>query len=146
MKPLPPVLFGTGVVLMAVLAWLLPGPRVVPDALGLAGLALIAGAGTFAVMAARHVLRQGTTVHPGHEATVLVTDGPFRLTRNPMYLGLAGILTGWGLWLGTLVPLLVVPVFVLAIARLHIDKEEARLRARFGEAFEAYCQSTRRWL
>jgi protein-S-isoprenylcysteine O-methyltransferase Ste14 len=79
-------------------------------------------------------------------ATALVQSGPFRYTRNPMYVGLALVLSGWAWWLGTATPWLVLPVFVVLITRLQIAPEERALQALFGEAYAGYRRRVPRWL
>lgn len=76
----------------------------------------------------------------------LMTDGIFRLTRNPMYLGLSVVLLGWALILGSLAPFAGWLVFVGACNRVYIPIEEERLAALFGEDYAAYRSTTRRWL
>jgi protein-S-isoprenylcysteine O-methyltransferase Ste14 len=80
------------------------------------------------------------------EASCLVTDGVFRVSRNPMYLGLVLLLIGWALWLGTVSPWLVPPLFVIVISVAHIVPEEQALEELFGEAYLAYRHSVRRWI
>jgi len=107
----------------------------------LAGLAIIlAGVRSFA--------RAKTTVDPLHpdKAESLVTGGIYRVTRNPMYLGMVLILAGWTVWLGTLLGLIWMALFFLSMDRLQIPPEERALRAKFGETFDAYCRRTPRWL
>lgn len=104
----------------------------------LAGLIGIAG-----VVAFR---RAGTTPNPWQPTTSLVTGGPYRFTRNPMYVGF----TLWYLaatsWLNTLWPLLLLPLVLLVMQRGVIAREEAYLRRRFGREYEAYGARVRRWL
>lgn len=76
---------------------------------------------------------------------VLLTDGPFRLSRHPMYLGMALALFGLALALGSATPFLIAAVFPLGVDRLHIRPEEAALAARFGETWHAYAARVRRW-
>jgi protein-S-isoprenylcysteine O-methyltransferase Ste14 len=90
--------------------------------------------------------RARTGVVPFSEATVLVTGGPYRFTRNPMYLGMAGILLGTAIWLGSLTPWLVLPAFMGLIADRFIAPEEAMLERTFGEQYARYRASVRRWL
>jgi protein-S-isoprenylcysteine O-methyltransferase Ste14 len=82
---------------------------------------------------------------PG-EASSLVTDGVFRISRNPMYLGLVLLLIGWAQWLGTMSPWLVPPLFVALISVAQIVPEERALERRFGKAYLAYRHSVRRWI
>src|SRR5947208_13722393 len=77
------------------------------------------------------------TVNPldPSKASSLVTDGVFRVTRNPMYLGMVLLLIGWGVWLGSASPWLVPPLFVIAVTVVQIIPEEQALRRRFGEQY-----------
>ena len=87
-----------------------------------------------------------TTVNPVGAATALVTDGIFAHTRNPLYLGaLIGFL-GLGLALRSTWLLLSVMPLAVALQGLAIEPEEAHLGRRFGAAYRAYCQRTRRWI
>ncbi|WP_295555049.1 methyltransferase family protein [uncultured Stenotrophomonas sp.] len=92
--------------------------------------------------------RARTTVNPLRPAvaSALVTQGVYRYTRNPMYLGQATVLAGVMLYLRSPVALLAVPLFVLYITRLQIVPEERALSARFPEAYTAFRQRVRRWL
>jgi protein-S-isoprenylcysteine O-methyltransferase Ste14 len=91
--------------------------------------------------------QSGTTLNPLEpgKATHLVTDGIFRLSRNPMYLGLSLLLIGWALWLGTASPWLVPPVFVLFIYRAQIVPEERALETLFGARYLEYRHTVARW-
>ena len=116
--------------------------RLVAAAIGLVAVA-IAGAGIVQFGRAR------TTVdpHAPEKASALVDGGIYRLTRNPMYVGLSLILVGWGVALSDGIALVVGPVaFVVIITRLQILPEERVLRARFGAPYDAFCARTRRWL
>lgn len=93
--------------------------------------------------------RARTTVdpHDPSKATALVATGIYRLTRNPMYVGLAAAVAGWGLVLRDPVAAAAgAGVFVAVITRLQIVPEERFLRERFGDAYVRFSQSTRRWL
>ena len=79
-------------------------------------------------------------------ASALLTSGPFRWTRNPLYLGLAILLACFGVLLDSAWMLSLTPVLVLLLDRLVIAREELRLRAQFGEEYEAYTRGVRRWL
>jgi len=89
--------------------------------------------------------REGTTPEPNGVASALLTTGPFRLSRNPLYLALSTT----PLWVGFLLDsawmLLLTPVLVLLLDRLVIAREEVRLRAQFGDDYLAYTQRVRRW-
>lgn len=92
--------------------------------------------------------RAKTTINPvrASEASVLVSGGIYGWTRNPMYLGWALTLLGWALYLGNLVALLLVPVFVWYINRFQIEPEERILTELFGTQFNSYSSKVRRWI
>jgi protein-S-isoprenylcysteine O-methyltransferase Ste14 len=98
--------------------------------------------------AASRFRRSGTTVDPLHpeSASVLVTSGANALTRNPMYVGMAGLLVSHAIWRRSWVALAPVAVFVALIDRLQIRAEESALTDTFGAEFDAYRAATPRWL
>jgi protein-S-isoprenylcysteine O-methyltransferase Ste14 len=107
--------------------------------LGLAGLALV-------VWAAVTLRRHGTTILPDKAADVLVTDGPFRFRRNPIYIGHVLMLLGaaeitHNIWFA----ILAVP-YIPLVTWLAVLPEERHLEARFGDAYRAYKARTRRWI
>ena len=112
--------------------------------------AAVLGIGSVALAGAttREFVRRDTTFHPLHpeHTTALVTDGPNALTRNPMYLGMAGLLTAHALGLGRWRALLPVAAFLAAVDRLQVVPEEEALRQLFGEEYAAYAARVPRWL
>jgi protein-S-isoprenylcysteine O-methyltransferase Ste14 len=108
---------------------------------------LLGGAGIViaAIISFRRAL---TTVNPlvPERASALIVSGVYRLSRNPMYLGMALILFGWAILLANALALTLVPVFVAWIDRFQIAPEEEALALRFGADFAAYKASTRRWV
>ena len=91
--------------------------------------------------------RRGTTVDPVRPgASALVTTGPHRLTRNPMYVGMAGMLTAHAIAVRSPRALVPAALFVVVIDRWQIPAEESVLRDRFGDAYETYASKTSRWL
>ncbi len=106
--------------------------------------ALIAG---FAIMMTAVGLfkKAGTDPKPWKTATAFVTDGVYRWTRNPMYLGMGLIYLGFAIFADSLVSLLLfVPLFFW-ITREVVEKEEAYMAAKFGEPYLSYKAATRRW-
>ena len=89
-----------------------------------------------------------TTVNPlqPDQASALVTSGVYRITRNPMYIGLATVLIGWSTFLGAPLGLVGVVGFMAYIQHFQIIPEEQALVRLFGAEFEAYQASARRWL
>jgi protein-S-isoprenylcysteine O-methyltransferase Ste14 len=112
--------------------------RAVGYGIGIGGLALV----VWGVMA---LSRAGTTVRPGHRADRLVTDGPFRWRRNPIYMGDVMILLGVAQLTHNIWFAILAPVFALTVFRLAILPEERHLEERFGQAYLDYKASTRRW-
>lgn len=90
--------------------------------------------------------RSRTTVIPRRDPSALVTDGVFSLSRNPIYLADAIILTGAILWLDAVLALPLVFSFVWLIQTRFIRDEEARLTEAFGPEFDLWAARTRRWL
>lgn len=104
-----------------------------------AGVALVAWAlGLFR--------RRGTPPDPNETPAVLVVSGPYRFTRNPMYLGVTLVLLGIGLLLGTWPYLLAPLAFGTVISLTRIPAEERQMEALFGEAYRHYRRRVRRWL
>ena len=101
---------------------------------------------TLSSIGIRHFRRAGTTVEPFGTPTALVTTGVYRVTRNPMYLGIVLTLFGIALYVATL-PMLLAPLAFFAIMNAsQIPREEALLSALFGQEYAAYRRRTRRWL
>lgn len=90
--------------------------------------------------------RHRTTVNPYKAATSLCTGGPFRFSRNPIYLGDWFLLGGISLLMHTAWPLLFAPLIWLLLRYGVIRHEEAHLEARFGDDYRAYKARVRRWL
>ena len=90
--------------------------------------------------------RAGTPVVPFETSTALVIRGWYRVTRNPMYLGLALVLAGVGVLQGSVGALLPLPVFIAILHFRFILGEERLLEELFGEEFRAYRLRVRRWI
>lgn len=90
--------------------------------------------------------RAGTSPIPHRPTTALTSDGPYRLTRNPMYLAMALICIGIGLAVNMLWPLLSVPVVMVIVDRMVIVKEERYLTSKFGDPYRDYLKRVRRWI
>lgn len=144
----PPVLGLAAAVFMWLANKAAPGLAASFPAQKLLGGALIVAGLAFDVASIGLFVRKKTTVSPldpGGAAT-LVTNGLYRFTRNPMYLGLLMILAGGAAILGNPVNVLVLAGFVFAVTELQIRPEEEALREKFGAAYEDYRQRVRRWI
>jgi protein-S-isoprenylcysteine O-methyltransferase Ste14 len=143
---LPPLYFALAIVCMLVLhRWLPIADLIDPPWSRLGWIMVVAGV-ALAVWGRQRFARAGTNVVPFTPSTALVTDGPFRFTRNPMYLGMMLVLLGGFVIAGTLGSLLVVPVFVWWIRHRFVLREEEHMRAHFGADYEAYRRRVRRWI
>ncbi|MBW3533925.1 MAG: isoprenylcysteine carboxylmethyltransferase family protein [Gemmatimonadetes bacterium] len=142
----PPAAFLGALVAQQALHFLLPGPRIAPVPLQALGLAVAMGGALLHGRAARHFKRRGAPLATLEAPDGLVTDGPFRWSRNPMYLGAVLILAGIALLYGTLSPWLVPPAFAVVAARRFILPEERLLSERLGEPYRLYRSTVGRWL
>ncbi len=112
------------------------------------GVGIAQVSAVIALVAAAGFWRAGTTINPlkPARASRLVTGGIFRVSRNPMYLGLLLLLVAYAVRLSAL-PVWLGPVFfVVYVTRFQITPEERVLSAKFGEAYQQYKARTRRWL
>jgi len=118
-----------------------------PTALvSLVGWCLIGAGVLLAVSAAFLFRRAGTTPNPAKPTTALVIWGPYRFTRNPMYVGMATLYVGGTLLLNDPWPLAFLPMVMALVQRYVIVREEAYLERKFGNAYRAYKARVRRWL
>ncbi len=90
--------------------------------------------------------RAGTSMVPMNPTTALVTSGPYRLTRNPMYLGMAFLYVAFAFALGVIWALAFLPAVVVIVDRFVIAREEPYLERKFGQAYRDYKVRVRRWL
>jgi len=111
-----------------------------------AGSILAIVAGTTALSAALAMRRAGTNINPARPALAIVTTGPYRFTRNPMYLALCLLNLGIGLLLCDLIPVFLTLGLVLVLHYGVILREERYLERKFGAAYISYKARVRRWL
>lgn len=141
---LPPI-WAAGAALLAILAG-----RFVPlmrfeSPRGLSILLLIAGF-LLILWSAYFFWKKRTSIEPHHKPTSLIVEGPYRLSRNPIYLGMYIGLIGVAFWVGAFSALIVVSAFPLIINVRFIRHEEAALLESFGPDAQGYLNSTSRWL
>ncbi len=108
-------------------------------------LVMAAGAG-LTIGGIAGVVRHRTTIVPHRPVAVLITTGAYRISRNPMYTGLAILVTGAAMLLATWWPILLLPAGLIAIRILVIAPEERYLTERFGQSYHDYRKTVRRWL
>lgn len=128
------------------LMWLVPLPLVVPEVLEWTGYALMVVGIVSARSAALQFRRARTTSHPYKSVTTIVTSGPYRFSRNPIYLGFVCLLIGFSLAFRTYWGLILSPLFIVLMDTLVVRHEEAYLQAKFGDVYTSYKSRVRRWL
>jgi protein-S-isoprenylcysteine O-methyltransferase Ste14 len=147
LKVPPPVV---GVLVAAVMWWLaaLPPHLAIPATVRLAlTVAFVVAGLCFDVLGLLAFVRSRTTINPLRpgSTTALVTGGVYRVTRNPMYVGMALLLLAWAVHLSALWAFLGPVIFVAYLTRFQIVPEERILHRKFAD-FEAYASRVRRWL
>lgn len=142
----PPFLFGVAAVAVLLLNWFLPMP-IAPRPFGLwLGAALLAGGAALNAWGSLVMRNAGTNINPSQPAKTLVASGPFRVSRNPLYVGASLMLLGLSLALNSLWGFLaLVPVLLV----MHYDvilREERYLERKFGDTYRQYRSTVRRYL
>jgi protein-S-isoprenylcysteine O-methyltransferase Ste14 len=145
----PPFLFAGAAVLGCLLSWLIPIGLGLGSANGRAlavggSLALIGFA--LSVLSVREFRRAGTSVVPGDPSTMLVEAGPYRFTRNPIYIGIVIFYFGLSIVLTSAWMLLLLIPVLIALQRVVVEREEVYLQAKFGDAYRKYQARVPRWL
>lgn len=144
--PYPPVIVLLFLMLEAWLHKVVPVATVLPAPWNLAGIVLIVAGLLVIIMPATAFSRAGTTIKPFKESSALVRGGMYRITRNPMYLGMVTALTGAATIFGTLSPFIAPILFVPVLNARVIRHEEAMLEEQFGEDYRDFKRSVRRWI
>jgi protein-S-isoprenylcysteine O-methyltransferase Ste14 len=142
---MPPVYFLVHLLGMLGLHFVVPVAHWIDYPWNMLGVVMIVVGAVVTAASARLFDRLQTAVKPFEAARVLVVEGAYRYSRNPMYLGMILTLAGFATVLGTLAPLLALPSFVLLIATF-VAREEQLLEQQFGPAYLEYKRGVRRWL
>ena len=143
----PPPLIYLGAILLGVAVDRFIPLRILPGVIASwVGGALVLSAVIFDGFGLRELHRAGTAVRPDRPTSALVTTGPFRFSRNPLYLSLAVLQAGIGIWMNSLWVLALVVPTVAITSRSVIPREERHLAEIFGSAYRDYQASVRRWL
>lgn len=144
---LPPVLVG-GMLLMGVLVhYALWTVTLLPTVLArVLGAVVFASAGVLAHLAHLAMKRVGTNVLPTQPTLALATDGPYRFSRNPLYIAAIGVYLGVTLWVNGLAPLLLMLPMTWLLHWGIVLREERYLESKFGNAYQSYQMTVRRWL
>lgn len=142
----PPILLLFHLFAVFILNRLFPLSFVFPKVLVWVGYVLVLVGLGLAFNAVSRFMRADTTVDPHGSVNTIVTNGPYRFSRNPIYLGFLCLLIGFPFIFRTYWGLILSPVFIVAINLLVIQHEEAYLEKKFGDVYTSYKSRVRRWL
>ncbi len=145
-RPLPPFYFMTGLILMIAVHFLLPVSQFVGSPWRYIGVGPVVIGMVLNLWADGLFKKYGTEVKPFRDSRGLVLNGPYRFSRNPMYLGGGFIFTGVGLLLGSALPLAVIPIMIWLVSVQFIVPEERDMERQFGDQYLEYRRRVRRWL
>jgi protein-S-isoprenylcysteine O-methyltransferase Ste14 len=110
------------------------------------GLMLLIASVALIVISFKELQKNDTTYIPDGEPEQLVTTGPFSYSRNPIYLGMFGILVATAFLMQSMSALLIPVLFISIIQNTWIPHEETKLSEKFSDDWEAYSANTKRWL
>ncbi len=142
----PPLIYAVGLAVGWVLEAVFPLHIPLSAVTTIGGLGLIGTGIVLAVAGFRAMIRVGTHIDPFKPTTALATNGPFRFTRNPLYLSLTLLYLGIALLSRTAWPVALLPLVLFIMRRGVIDREERYLTRKFGPAYDDYRRSVRRWM
>ena len=142
----PPLIWLVNAVISVVVHLLMPVPIMRYGACLVCGIIFIILAPTLALSAFRTMKAAGTNILPSKPALTIVRSGPFRFTRNPMYLSLCLLQVALGFFLNDWITLLFVVPLALIFHYGVILREERYLSAKFGEPYLEYKREVRRWI
>jgi protein-S-isoprenylcysteine O-methyltransferase Ste14 len=143
---MPPTYMLIAMIAMIVLNFLFPLAIVIRSPWNLPGIIPIVLGVYISVVAEKSFRDARTTVTPFAESSILVTNGMYRISRNPMYLGFILILIGIAIMMRSLTPFAIIPVFLVVIEKRFVTTEERMLAEKFGRQYTDYKRKTRRWL
>jgi len=145
-KILPPTYFFITLLTAYLLYLFIPVQKIITYPWNVFGIIPgIAGA-ILNMIADKDFKKAGTTVKPFEKTSTLITRGVYRISRNPMYLGMLLILISATMITGSLSSFFVIPLFIILIQNVFIKEEEKMLAEEFGEDWESYKKKVRRWI
>tara|TARA_B100000989_G_C19454846_1_gene433529 strand:- start:187 stop:630 length:444 start_codon:yes stop_codon:yes gene_type:complete len=102
----------------------------------------------FILSAVIQFVNRKTTVNPTkpHKTTTLVITGTYKITRNPMYLGMLLIIISFAFYKTSIISIILIPFFIFYINKFQIEPEELEMRKKFGKEYEDYCKKVDRWI
>ena len=145
-KIFPPTHFYTYLFLSIVLHFLLPIKQIIDSPFTYLGWLLIIAGSALNIWADQLFKKYKTTIKPDEKPSKLIDYGPFRYSRNPMYLGMTAILFGMGIFLGSITSFIGCIFFIIAMEVYFIPDEEKSMQETFKTEYENYRAKVRRWI
>lgn len=142
----PPVLLLIGLIVAFTLKWMIPISIPAPQWVKVLGLLILAAGFLFALGGVAALILARTTLLPHGAVSAVVSNGAFRLSRNPIYVGYICTLIGLPLALGNYWGVVLSPAMIHYFNELIIKPEEAYLEEKFGDGYTRYRSRVRRWL
>ena len=144
-RVLPPTYLLISIITMVLLHFLAPILELIAYPLTWFGMVPLAAGIALNLMADSAFKKEQTTVKPFEISTTLITTGVFQISRHPMYLGMALILFGLAIVMGSLTPLIFIAIFVILMELVFVRAEEKMLKQQFGPVWDAYKNNVRKW-
>ena len=141
----PPLVYSSSITAGALLTWLWPLPFALPAAVPIGATMVLASIVLF-WLSVRALRAAGTPVPGNQPTTNIVRAGPFRFSRNPIYLAFFGLQLGTALWIGSIWMVATLIPAAAVVSRVVVAREERYLESRFGAQYASYRDSVRRWL
>ena len=145
-KIMPPTFFFIFLMIAVLIHFVLPILQLINYPLNWSGLLFILAGGILNIWTDRLFKKNNTTVKPNETPTSLIKNGPFKFSRNPMYLGMEFLLIGVGLILGSVTSFVGAVLFPLTMELKFIRQEEKIMEEKFGDKFETYKKKVARWI
>jgi protein-S-isoprenylcysteine O-methyltransferase Ste14 len=145
-KTYPPLITLSLMLTMLVLHYSVPQPHLISPAQHTISIVLIAAGLAMILWSAWWFRSNKTTIDPRGNASYLAQEGLYRISRNPMYLGMLLTLLGASIFLGSLISFLMPPLFVWIVTVRFINREEKALLDCFGDEYVRYQARVRRWI
>lgn len=144
--PIPPTLFYLSVILMIGAGYAELTVWDVPSVLIYLGWLFIVAGIVLSFAGSNLFKTKKTNISTFKDPDNLVVCGPFKYTRNPMYLGMVSALLGTALVTETWLAFALLALFVMIVANIYIPFEEGRMKAVFGQEYDEYAMRVRRWI
>jgi protein-S-isoprenylcysteine O-methyltransferase Ste14 len=141
----PPLVYSSSIMAGALLTWLWPLPFALPAAVPIGSTMVFASILLF-LFSVRALRAAGTPVPGNQPTTNIVRTGPYRFSRNPVYLSFFVVQLGIALWISSIWMVATLILAAALVSRVVVPREERYLESRFGQQYSSYRDSVRRWL